>query len=84
MIDVGSLHVGDKILVDPDLHQGYDYGIFVGEFMSELAGRYVTVAEIYSSSAIRIKEDGRAFFWSNDMFLSYEPMSPVRLSDYIM
>ena len=83
MIGINSLRVGDKILVDPDLHPGDDYKIYVGEFMAELAGRYVTVAEILYSS-IRIEEDGKKYLWTNDMFLSHEPMFPVRLSDYIM
>lgn len=81
MIDISSLQVGDKILVDPDLHRGNDYKIFVGDFMAEFAGRYVTVAAIGSSGGIRIEEDGRIYYWSNDMFLSHESMSPVRLSD---
>ena len=84
MIGINSLRVGDKILVDPNLHQGNDYKVFVGEYMAEFAGRYVTVAEIYSSLAIKIEEDGRAYIWTNDMFLSHKPMSSVRLSDYIM
>lgn len=83
MIDIDTLQVGDKILVDPDLHPGDDYKIFVAEFMAEFAGRYVTVAEIGPSS-INIEEDRKSYCWTTDMFLLHEPMFPVRLSDYIM
>lgn len=83
MIDINSLQVGDKILVDPDLHLGDDYSIYVNSMMEEYAGKCVTISMICGPHLL-IKEDKGKWWWSNDMFFPYETIPQIKLSYYIM
>ena len=83
MIDISSFQVGDKILVDPYLHKGYDYSVYANSMMEEYAGMCVTISMICGSHLL-IKEDKGEWWWSNDMFFPYETIPQIKLSDYIM
>lgn len=83
MIDTKSLQVGDKIIVDPHLHKGFDYNLYVSDTMTEYVGNCVTVSKIFET-CILIEEDGGSWWWSNDMFFPYETTPQIKLSDYIM
>lgn len=61
--------VGDKVRVREDLKHGMDIMFGVSKEMEALAGKTVTISEVYSDRYY-IKEDGRniCYSWSDEMF----------------
>ena len=62
--------VGDKVIIRKDLKEGYDFKEYVTDDMEELAGKIVTITEVWENDGGRyyIKEDMYNYIWSEDMF----------------
>lgn len=64
--------IGDKLRVREDLERGESYGrtgyCVVDEDMLKLAGKIVTVVQVYNDGDFEIEEDDRSDYWCQEMF----------------
>lgn len=70
------INVGDKVIIDPLLHEGYDYEWYVDREMERLAGSVVTITRIREKGVYEIDADEGVWGWTEDMLI------PDTIDDY--